>query len=44
MTEAPLIPTAELGHLALVLAFGLCIVAIAASVFGARMNLSLIHI
>lgn len=36
MTEAPLIPTAELGHLALVLAFGLCVLAIAASVFGAR--------
>lgn len=28
MTEIPLVPTAELGHLALVLAFGLCLLAI----------------
>ena len=38
MTEAPLVPTAELGHLALVLALGLCVVAIVAAVLGARRN------
>jgi cytochrome c-type biogenesis protein CcmF len=36
MTEAPLVPTAELGHLALVLALGLCVVAAVAAVLGAR--------
>lgn len=36
MTEAPLVPTAELGHLALVLALGLCVVAVVAAILGAR--------
>ncbi len=36
MTEVPLVPTAELGHLALVLAFGLCLVSILGAILSQR--------